>query len=64
MKDQDTEELRQTLLREIWAGASAGLDAMMADEDAVRRAGPEELEDIARRYAQAGAQTEKGEEIP
>ena len=50
MRDQDTEELRQTLLREIWAGASAGLGAMMADEDAVRRAGPEELEDIARRY--------------
>lgn len=46
----DTEELRETLLREIYAGAFSGLPAMLLDEDAIRRAGREELLRIARQY--------------
>ena len=47
---QDKEELRQKLLDEIYAGAASGLGAMLLDEDEIRRAGSEELEEIARRY--------------
>ena len=50
MCDQNTEDLRQKLLDDLWAGASSGLGAMLLDEEAVRRAGPEELEAIARRH--------------
>lgn len=46
----DTEALRQQLLEEVWAAAGAGLGALLLDEDAIRQAGPEELEEIARRY--------------
>lgn len=46
----DTEALRQALLREIYAGAFSGLGAMLLDEDEIRNADKEELEQIARRY--------------
>lgn len=50
MRD-DIEALRQAILDEIYAGAViGGFPAMLADEDAVRRAGPEELKEIAGRY--------------
>lgn len=47
---QEMEALRRKLLDEVWAGAAAGLPAMLLDEDAIRRADDEELEDLARRY--------------
>ena len=48
--EHDAEALRRRLLDEVWAGASAGLGAMLADEEEIRRADPEELEELARRY--------------
>lgn len=45
-----TEELRQTLLDEIYAGAFSGMGAMILDEDRIRNAGVEELEELAREY--------------
>lgn len=48
--DRGAEELRQALLDEIWAGAASGLGAMFLDEEEIRRAGPEKLEQIAWRY--------------
>ena len=50
MDERDKEQLRQKLLGEIYAGASAGLGAMILDEQAVRQADEEELEQIARTY--------------
>ena len=46
----NTEELRQQLLEEIYARAMAGMPAMLLDEDAIRQADSEELQDIAQRY--------------
>lgn len=46
----DTEELRQKLLEEIYAGAVAGMPVMLLDEYEIRHAGDEELRRIARRY--------------
>ena len=45
-----TEALRDKLLNELYAGAASGLGAMLLDEDAVRRASPEELAQLASRY--------------
>ena len=42
------EELRELLLAEVYAGAFSGLDAMLLDEDRIRNAGAEELEELAR----------------
>lgn len=50
MPDDKNEDLRRNLLDEVWAGAAAGMPAMLLDEDAIRRADEEELEDLARRY--------------
>ena len=47
---KNTEELRQELLDEVYAGAWSGLPAMLLDEDDSRRADGDELEQIARRY--------------
>ena len=47
---KNTEELRQELLDEVYAGACSGLPAMLLDEDDIRRADGDELEQIARRY--------------
>ncbi len=49
MKDQ-TERLREALLQEIYAGAASGLGAMLLDEDRIRHADKEELEEIAKQY--------------
>lgn len=48
--EQDAEALRRRLLEECYAGAAAGLGAMLLDEQEIRRADPEELERIARRF--------------
>ena len=48
--NSQTEELRQKLLAELYAGAGAGLGAMLLDEQRVRRGGQEELERIARQH--------------
>ena len=42
------EELRELLLAEVYVGAFSGLDAMLLDEDRIRNAGAEELEELAR----------------
>lgn len=44
---QNAEELRRSLLEEIYAGAASGLGAMLLDEEKIRQAGPEELVDLA-----------------
>lgn len=46
----NTEELRRKLLEEIYAGAFAGMPAMLLDEDEIRNADEEELIEIAKRY--------------
>ncbi len=46
----NTEELRRKLLEEIYAGAFAGMPAMLLDEDEIRDADEEELIEIAKRY--------------
>lgn len=46
----DTEELRRCLLEEIYAGAAAGMGAMLLDEGRIRRADDEELREIAAQY--------------
>lgn len=48
--ERDVERLRQTLLDDVWAGTASGLGAMCLDEEKIRRAGPEELEQLARQY--------------
>ncbi len=51
MKQYDEAEgLRRELLNEVYAGAFSGFGAMLLDEDEIRCADPEELEEIARRY--------------
>ncbi len=45
-----TEELRRRLLDEIYAGAFAGMGAMLLDEERIRKAGEEELWEIAGQY--------------
>ena len=50
MEEGDSQVLRDRLLETIYAGASSGLGAMLLDEEAVRRAGPEELRELARQY--------------
>lgn len=50
----NTEELRRRLLEEVYAGAAAGMGAMLLDEAAIRRADEEELREIARRYGLSG----------
>ena len=46
----DTEELRQRLLDEVYAGALTGLSAMILEESEIRQADAEELVEIAKRY--------------
>lgn len=46
----ETEELRKRLLEEIYAGAIAGMPAMLLDEDEIRKADSDELDQIAQRY--------------
>ena len=44
-----TNEL-QKLLDDVYAGACAGMSAMLLEEDEIRKADDEELEEIARRH--------------
>lgn len=46
----DTERLRQVLLNELYAGAFAGMPAMLTEAEDVKHADYEELLQIAERY--------------
>lgn len=46
----DTEDLRRQLLDDVYAGAVCGMGAMLLEEDAIRQADAEELEEIAKRH--------------
>ena len=49
--EQTSEDLRQKLLDDVYAGAFAGgMPAMLLEEDEIRKADDEELEEIARRH--------------
>lgn len=48
--NRDAEELRSKLLSEVYAGAVAGMPAMILDESRVRNADADELEKIAKEY--------------
>lgn len=48
--NENTEDLRQKLLDDVYAGAFAGMPAMLLEEDEIRNADDEELEEIARRH--------------
>ena len=48
---QNPDDLRQELLDDVYAGAfSGGTPAMLLEEDEIRKADDEELEEIARRH--------------
>lgn len=47
---QNPDDLRQKLLDDVYAGACAGMSAMLLEEDEIRNADDEELEEIARRH--------------
>ena len=48
---QNPDDLRQKLLDDVYAGAfSGGMPAMLLEEDEIRKADDEELEEIARRH--------------
>ncbi len=46
----DSEELREKLLTDVYAGACSDLGAMLLDEDRIRSADDEELQEIAEQY--------------
>ena len=46
----DREDLRRKLLDGVYAGAACGMGAMLLEEDEIRQAGDEELEEIAKRH--------------
>ena len=48
--NRDAEELRSKLLSEVYAGAGAGMPAMILDESRIRNADADELEKIAKEY--------------
>ena len=48
--NENTEDLRQKLLDDVYAGAFAGMPAMLLEEDEIRKADDEELEEIARQH--------------
>ena len=47
---QNPDDLRQKLLDDVYAGVFAGMPAMLLEEDEIRNADDEELEEIARRH--------------
>ena len=48
--NENTEDLRQKLLDDVYAGAFAGMPAMLLEEDEIRTADDEELEKISGRH--------------
>ena len=48
--NMDTEDLRRRLLEDTYAGAFGGAPTMILDEDRIRNADREELEQIAREH--------------
>ena len=50
MGSYDTEDLRDKLLSDVYAGATAGVPAMILDESRIRNASDEELKKIAKEY--------------
>lgn len=49
-KKIETEQLRQEILDDIYAGAFSGMPSMLLEEDKVQNASYEELKTIAERY--------------
>ena len=49
-ENQDVEELRKTLLTDVYGGAMAGMPALFLDESRIRDADEEELKRIAKEY--------------
>lgn len=49
-KKNESEELRQKLLSDIYAGSFSGTPAMILDEDRIKNADEKELEEIAKEY--------------
>ena len=49
-RHNDTEILRRELLDEIYVGVVSGFEAMLLDEEAIRKANEEELWEIARAH--------------
>lgn len=48
---QEKEDLRKKLLDDVYVGAfSGGMPAMLLEEDEIRKADDEELEEIAKRH--------------
>lgn len=49
--ERNTEDLRRRLLDDVYAGAFAGgMPAMLLEEDEIRRADDEKLDEIAERH--------------
>ncbi len=48
--NDDAENLRSTILNDIYAGAAAGMGAMLLDEGRVIGADEQELHEIAKQY--------------
>lgn len=48
--NNDTENLRSTILNDIYAGAAAGMGAMLLDEGRVIGADERQLHEIAKQY--------------
>lgn len=46
----NTEELREKLLRDVYAGSFSGLGAMLLNEKEIKEASDEELRRIARKH--------------
>ena len=50
MKKDETEELREKLLDDVYAGAFSGMPAMILDESKIKNASEEELEEKKKQY--------------
>lgn len=50
MKKDETEQLREKLLDDVYAGSFSGAPAMILDESKIKNASHEELEKIAKQY--------------
>ena len=51
MNNYETEELREKILSDIYASAFSGTPATILDENKVKNASKEELEEIAKKYS-------------
>ena len=60
----DTEELRQRLLVEVYAGALTGLSAMILEESEIRQADAEELMEILSAHSRKSTRKSSTVRIP